>query len=71
MYGKSLEGIEQLIMLMPNFYPRRSGIVINNYFISNSIIMMISETIEILLFFNLLRFNIEINRFKKEAGIHE
>ncbi|WP_160195764.1 hypothetical protein [Senegalia massiliensis] len=56
---------------MPNFYPRRSGIVINNYFISNSIIMMISGTIEILLFFNLLRFNIEINRFKKEAGIHE
>lgn len=71
MYGKSLEGIEQLIMLMSNFYPRRSGIVINNYFISNSIIMMISGTIEILLFFNLLRFNIEINRFKKEAEIHE
>ena len=32
MYGISLEGIEQLMMLVPNFQPRRSGIVINNYF---------------------------------------
>lgn len=32
MYGTSLEGIEQLMMLVPNFSPRRSGIVINNYF---------------------------------------
>ncbi|WP_353097797.1 hypothetical protein [Tissierella praeacuta] len=32
MYGTSLEGIEQLMMLVPNFQPRRSGIVINNYF---------------------------------------
>ncbi|WP_202708541.1 hypothetical protein [Sporosalibacterium faouarense] len=32
MYGTSLEGIEQLMMLVPNFQPKRSGIVINNYF---------------------------------------
>lgn len=32
MYGTSLEGIEELMMLVPNFQPRRSGIVINNYF---------------------------------------
>ncbi|MBU5311592.1 hypothetical protein KQI38_06090 [Tissierella carlieri] len=32
MYGTSLEGIEQLMVLVPNFQPRRSGIVINNYF---------------------------------------
>lgn len=32
MYDTSLEGIEQLMMLVPNFHPRRSGIVINNYF---------------------------------------
>lgn len=32
MYGTSLEGIEQLMMMAPNFSPRRSGIVINNYF---------------------------------------
>ncbi len=32
MYGTSLEGIEQLMMLVPNFQPRRSGIIINNYF---------------------------------------
>lgn len=32
MYGTSLEGIEQLMMLVPNFEPRRNGIVINNYF---------------------------------------
>ncbi|MBU5255175.1 hypothetical protein [Tissierella praeacuta] len=32
MYGTSLGGIEQLMMLVPNFQPRRSGIVINNYF---------------------------------------
>ena len=32
MYGTSLEGIEQLMMAAPNFSPRRSGIVINNYF---------------------------------------
>ena len=32
MHGTSLEGIEQLMMLVPNFQPRRSGIVINNYF---------------------------------------
>jgi len=29
MYGTSLEGIEQLMMLAPNFPQRRSGIVIN------------------------------------------
>ncbi len=32
MYGTSLEGIEQLMVMVPNFHPRRSGIVINNYF---------------------------------------
>lgn len=32
MNGTSLEGIEQLMMMAPNFSPRRSGIVINNYF---------------------------------------
>ena len=32
MYGTSLDGIEQLMVMVPNFQPRRSGIVINNYF---------------------------------------
>jgi hypothetical protein len=32
MYGTSLEGIEQLMVMVPNFQPRRSAIVINNYF---------------------------------------
>lgn len=32
MYGTSLEGIEQLIVMIPNLQPRRSGVVINNYF---------------------------------------
>lgn len=32
MYGTSLGEIEQLMMMAPNFSPRRSGIVINNYF---------------------------------------
>ncbi len=32
MYGTSLERIEQLMVKVPNFQPRRSGIVINNYF---------------------------------------
>ena len=32
MYGTSLEGIEQLMVMVPNFQPRWSGIVINNYF---------------------------------------
>ncbi len=32
MYGTYLEGIEQLMVMAPNFQPRRSGIVINNYF---------------------------------------
>ena len=32
MYGTSLEGIEQLMMLAPNFPQRRSRIVINNHF---------------------------------------
>ena len=32
MYGTSLESIEQLMMMAPNFTPRKSGIVINNYF---------------------------------------
>jgi hypothetical protein len=32
MYGTSLEGTEQLMVMVPNFQPRRSGIVINNYF---------------------------------------
>jgi len=32
MYGTPLEGIEQLMMMAPSFSPRRSGIVINNYF---------------------------------------
>ena len=32
MYGTSLGGIEQLMMLAPNFSPRGSGIVINNHF---------------------------------------
>lgn len=29
MYGTSLEGLEELMVMMPNFQPRRSGIVIN------------------------------------------
>ena len=32
MYGTPLGGIEQLMMLAPNFPQRRSGIVINNHF---------------------------------------
>lgn len=32
MYGTSLEGIEQLMVMVPNFQPRGSGMVINNYF---------------------------------------
>lgn len=32
MYDTSLGGIEQLMMLAPNFPSRRSGIVINNHF---------------------------------------
>ena len=32
MYGTSLEGIEELMVMIPNFQPRRNGIVINNYF---------------------------------------
>ena len=32
MYGTSLERIEQLMVMVPNFQSRRSGIVINNYF---------------------------------------
>ncbi len=32
MHGATLEGIEQLMVMVPNFQPRRSGIVINNYF---------------------------------------
>ena len=32
MYGTSLGGIEQLMMLAPNFPQRKSGIVINNHF---------------------------------------
>ena len=32
MYGTSLGGIEQLMMLAPNFPQRRSGIFINNHF---------------------------------------
>ncbi|WP_313758771.1 hypothetical protein [Tissierella sp.] len=32
MHGTSLKGIEQLMVMVPNFQPRRSGIVINNYF---------------------------------------
>ena len=32
MYGTSLEGMEQLMMMAQNFSPKRSGIVINNYF---------------------------------------
>ena len=32
MYGTYLEGIEQLMFMSPNFQPRRSGIVINDYF---------------------------------------
>ena len=32
MYGTSLEGTEQLMVMVPNFQPKRSGIVINNYF---------------------------------------
>ena len=32
MYRTSLEGIEQLMVMVPNFQPKRSGIVINNYF---------------------------------------
>ncbi len=32
MYGTSLEGIEQLMVMVPNFQATRSGIVTNNYF---------------------------------------
>lgn len=32
MQGISFEGIEQLMVMVPNFHSRRSGIVINNYF---------------------------------------
>lgn len=32
MYGTFLEGIEKLMMMAPNFIPRRSVIVIQNYF---------------------------------------
>lgn len=32
MYGTSLEGIEQLMMMAPNFIPRGSGIMIQNHF---------------------------------------
>lgn len=32
MYGTSLEGIEQLMMVVPNFSSRKSGRIINNYF---------------------------------------
>jgi len=32
MYGTSLEGIEQLMMMAPNFIPRGSRIMIQNYF---------------------------------------
>ena len=32
MYGTSLEGIEQLMMMVPNFIARGSGVVIKNYF---------------------------------------
>ena len=32
MYGTSLEGIEQLMVMVPNFQPRGNGIIINNYF---------------------------------------
>lgn len=32
MYGTLLGKIEQLMMVSPNFSPRRRGIVINNYF---------------------------------------
>lgn len=32
MYGTSLEGMEQLMVMVPNFKPKRSGIVIKNYF---------------------------------------
>ncbi|SHE53324.1 hypothetical protein SAMN02745784_00963 [Tissierella praeacuta DSM 18095] len=32
MYGTGLEGIEQLMVMVPNFQLRRSGTVINNYF---------------------------------------
>ncbi len=32
MYATPLGEIEQLMMMAPNFSPRRSGIIINNYF---------------------------------------
>lgn len=32
MYGTSLGGIEQLMMLAPNFSPRGNGVIINNHF---------------------------------------
>ena len=31
MYGTTLEGLEKLMTLVPNFEPRGSGIIINNY----------------------------------------
>lgn len=32
MHSTSSEGIDKLMVMMTNFQPRRSGIVINNYF---------------------------------------
>lgn len=39
--------------------------------VSNSLIMIIFGTIEILLLFNLIRYNVDINLLKKESKIHE
>ncbi len=42
MCGTSLEGIEELMVMVPNFQPRRSGIVINNYFNCKEVMDIVS-----------------------------
>lgn len=49
MYGTSLEGIEQLMVMVPNFQPRRSGIVINNYFNCKDQLLKVNNNLEFIL----------------------
>lgn len=41
MYGTSFEGIEQLMVMVPNFQPRRSGIGINLILIAGDVIKIV------------------------------
>ena len=41
MCGTSLVGIEQLMVMVPNFQPRRSGVVINNYLIAKEVLKIV------------------------------